>query len=149
MNPDFRDMLSALSGEDAEYLLVGAYALAVHGLPRATGDMDIWIRPSAENAARVLRAIDRFGAPRRDLAEEDLVLPGTVFQIGVAPRRIDLMTAIDGVAFEEAWGRRVVHAVAGLSVPVLAREDLIRNKRTVGRPQDLADAARLEGDQER
>ncbi len=145
MNPDFRDMLSALSGEGAEYLLVGAYALAAHGLPRATGDMDLWVRPSPENAARVLRAIDRFGAPRQDLEPADLERPGTVFQIGVIPRRIDLMTSIDGIDFAEAWPRRIVHNLSGLAVPVLAREDLIRNKRAVGRPQDIADAARLEG----
>lgn len=144
MNPDFRDMLSALSGEGAEYLLVGAYAVAVHGVPRATGDLDIWVRPTAENARRVRAALTRFGAPAGDLSERDLVTPETVFQIGVAPNRIDVMTSIDGVSFDDAWAARRIVRVAGLDVPVLSRADLIRNKRATGRPQDLADAARLE-----
>ena len=144
MNPDFRDMLSALSGEGAEYLLVGAYALAVHGVPRATGDLDLWVRPTTDNAARVRAALTRFGAPPGDLTERDLVTPGTVFQIGVAPNRIDVLTSIDGVDFEDAWNARRIAHVEGLDVPVLARHHLIRNKKATGRPQDLADAARLE-----
>ena len=103
LNPDFRDMLSALSAEGAEFLLVGAFAMAVHGYPRATGDMDIWIRPSDENAGRVWRALRQFKAPMRNLSVEDLKSPDTVFQIGVAPRRIDLLTSIDGVEFDDAW----------------------------------------------
>lgn len=144
MNPDFQDMLSALSEEGAEYLLVGAYALAVHGLPRATGDMDLWVRPSAGNARRVLAALARFGAPLGGLTERDLVTPGTVFQVGVAPRRIDILTAIDAVEFEEAWTARRIARVGTLDVPVIERQHLLRNKKATGRPQDLADAARLE-----
>lgn len=144
LNPDFRDMLSALSEEGAEYLLVGAYALAVHGLPRATGDMDLWVRATEENARRVLGALSRFGAPLAGVTAHDLVTPGTVFQIGVAPRRIDILTSIDGVQFDEAWGVRHVARVESLDVPVIARQHLIRNKKATGRPQDLADAARLE-----
>jgi hypothetical protein len=144
LNPDFHDMLSALSEEGAEYLLVGAYALAVHGLPRATGDMDLWVRPGPDNARRVLAALARFGAPPGGLTERDLVTPGTVFQIGVAPRRIDLLTSIDAVEFEEAWASRHVVRIQSVEVPVIDRHLLIRNKRAAGRPQDLADAARLE-----
>ena len=146
LNPDFRDMLCALSAEAAEYLLVGAYALAVHGVPRATGDLDVWVRPTEDNARRVHSALTRFGAPFADLTEGDLVRPGTVFQIGIAPNRIDLLTSIDGVTFDEAWSARRVVQIDGLDVPVLARHHLIRNKKATGRPQDLADAARLEGD---
>ena len=145
MNPDFHDMLFALSEEGAEYLLVGAYALAVHGLPRATGDIDLWVRPRPDNARRVLAAVARFGAPLGGLTQRDLTTPGTVFQIGVAPRRIDLLTTIDGVDFEEAWVARCVTRVGTLDVPVIDREHLLRNKKAAGRPQDLADAARLEG----
>jgi len=137
-------MLSALSAEDAEYLLVGAYALAVHGVPRATGDIDLWVRPSRANAEKVLRALARYGAPIGALTLDDLSKPGTVFQIGVAPNRIDVLTAIDAVDFGEAWSRRICTDVAGLSVPVIARDDLIRNKRSTGRSQDQADADRLE-----
>ena len=144
MNPDFRDMLSALSEEGAEYLLVGAYALAVHGVPRGTGDIDLWVRPSPENARRVLAAMVRFGAPTHGVTERDLITPGTVLQIGVAPRRVDLMTSIDGVGFDEAWQARVEARYEDVQVPVLSREHLIRNKKATGRPQDLADCARLE-----
>ncbi len=144
LNPDYRDMLSALSAERVEYLVVGAYALAAHGLPRATGDIDIWIRATPENAGRVWSALQRFGAPYGDLTRNDLVSPGTVFQIGVAPRRIDLLTAIDGVDFESAWSRRESRVIDGLTVPVLCREDLLLNKRSTNRPRDQLDAEWLE-----
>ncbi len=146
MNPDFRDMLSALNAEGAEYLLVGAYALAVHGMPRATGDIDLWVRPSAANAQRVLSALRRFGAPLADLSEADLMAPGTVFQVGVAPRRIDLLTSIDAVEFDEAWRNRLLTSLEGIEVPVLSRSDFVRNKRALGRPKDLADVAWIEGE---
>jgi hypothetical protein len=145
LNPDFRDMLSVLSAANAEFLLVGAYALAAHGLPRATGDMDIWIRRSPDNAARVWEALRQYGAPLRDLAVADLEQPGVVFQVGVAPRRIDILTSIDGVEFEEAWPLREVVRLDDLSVPVISHAHLIRNKKAVGRPQDLADVSWLEG----
>jgi hypothetical protein len=144
LNPDFAEMLSALSDEGADYLLVGAYAMGAHGVPRATGDIDIWVRPAAPNAARVMRALVRFGAPLLNLTVEDLARPGTVFQIGLPPRRIDLLTAIDGVGFDEAWSSRIEAKMGGLTVPVLGREALIRNKRAAGRPKDLVDVQVLE-----
>ena len=145
MNPDFRDILSALSDEEVEFLLVGAYALAVHGLPRATGDIDLWTRPDPGNARRVLLALARFGAPLEQIRQSDLCRPNLVFQIGVTPNRIDLLTSIDGVDFDEAWAARTEMELDGVRVPVISRRDLIRNKRASGRPQDLADVARLEG----
>ncbi|MFH1278828.1 MAG: hypothetical protein ABIK65_10670 [Candidatus Eisenbacteria bacterium] len=144
LNPDFRDMLSALCEEEAEFLVVGAYALAAHGLPRATGDLDIWVRPTEENGERVLKALVRFGAPLHDLRIEDLRTSEVVYQIGVPPRRIDILTSIDGVPFDEAWPRRLDLEIEGLRFPVLGREEMIRNKRASGRPQDLADVERLE-----
>src|SRR5687768_14396921 len=102
LNPDFRDMLFALSAEKVEFLVVGAYALAAHGHPRATGDLDLWARPSAENAHKLLRALAAFGAPLESIREADLTTPGNVLQVGVEPRRIDLLTAIDGVEFDDA-----------------------------------------------
>ncbi len=144
LNPDYRDILSDLNAAGVEYLLVGAYALAVHGLPRATGDIDILLRPHPANAERVWEALRRFGAPLAGLAREDLARPGMVVQIGTAPRRIDLLTSLDGVGFEEAWRSRVTVEVEGLLIPVLGREELIRNKKAVARPQDLADVERLE-----
>jgi hypothetical protein len=132
MNRDFSDMLSALSAEGVEYLLIDAYAMAVHGVPRATGDIDVWVRPSPENADRVLRVLAGYGAPLGDLSAADLAREGTVFQIGVAPNRIDVITAIDGLTFAEAWPRRESHNLEGLTLCV------------IGRAQDQADADRLE-----
>jgi len=137
-------MLSALSEAGADYLVVGAHALAVHGYPRATGDLDIWVRPTKENADRVWQAIAEFGAPRRNLRREDFFTPDTVFQIGVEPNRIDILTSIDGVEFDEAWLDRRPTTVDKISFHVLSRVQLLKNKRAAGRPKDLADAAYLE-----
>jgi hypothetical protein len=137
-------MLSTLSAEGVEYLVVGGYALAAHGWPRATKDIDVWVRPTPENAGRVMRALARFGAPLEGLEESDFAKKGVVLQIGVPPRRIDLTTKIDGLEFEEAWSSRIVAQIGALRVPVIGASELIRNKRASGRPQDLADVARLE-----
>lgn len=146
MLPEFAEMLSALSEAGAEHVVVGGYAVGVHGEPRATKDIDILVRPSPANARRVMDALVRFGAPRLDLTIEDLCTSGMVFQIGVPPRRIDILTAIEAVGFDEAWASRVEVAVKGLAspVPFLGREALLRNKKAVGRPQDLADVAKIE-----
>ena len=144
MNRDFDEMLAALSAAGAEFLVVGAHAVAVHGRPRATGDLDLWVRPTADNATRVWQALAEFGAPLGELTLADLVRPDLVFQIGLPPARIDVLTGISGVTFAEAWPRRVMVTVAGRTVAVLGREDLIRNKKAAGRPRDLADVAELE-----
>ena len=144
MNRDFVEMLSALSAADADFLLVGAHALSVHGVPRATGDMELWVRATADNAARVWRALEAFGAPLGELAADDFARPETVVQFGVPPNRIDILTALSGLEFEAAWKRRVCVRVETLDVPVLSREDFIANKRAVGRPKDLSDIALLE-----
>lgn len=147
LNRDFRDMLSALSAAKVEFLLVGAYAMAVHGLPRATGDMDLWVRCSAENAQRIMTALVRFGAPLRGVTAADFQQPGAILQIGVAPCRIDILTAIDGVEFDDAWDERSEAVLNGLTLPVLSRKHLLQNKRATGRPKDAADARWIE-DQE-
>jgi hypothetical protein len=144
LNPDYRDMLFALSDEHVEFLIVGAFAMAAHGLPRATGDIDLWVRPSPANAARVWRAIERFGAPLFDLTREDLATPDMMVQIGVAPRRIDIITSIDGVHFDEAWAERRIIDLEGRLFATLSRAHLLKNKQAAGRPKDLADAAWLE-----
>lgn len=144
MNPDFADMLSALSAAGVDYLIVGAHALAAHGVPRATGDLDLWIRPTPENAARTLRALTAFGAPLADLSIEDLTRPDTVFQIGLPPARIDILSGITGVDFDAAWERRVRLELPGGAVDVLSKADFIANKKAVGRPKDLADIALLD-----
>lgn len=144
LNPDYRGILSAFNAEGVEFLLVGAYALAAHGAPRATGDLDLWISPSAENAGRTWRALVRFGASLTGLSEADLSTPGTVVQIGREPCRIDLLTAIDGVGFDEAWGAKREIQVDGMTIPVIGRREFLKNKRATGRLKDLADAERLE-----
>ena len=144
LNPDFADILSAFNAEGVEYLVVGAYALAAQGLPRATGDIDLWVRPSAGNAPRVCRALLRFGARGEHFSERDFETPETVLQLGLPPTRIDVLTTIDGVEFERAWLGRAVVEIDGLTVTVLGRRELLENKRASARPQDLADVARLE-----
>lgn len=151
LNPDFFDMIAALEEEGAEFLVVGAFALAAHGVPRATGDLDLWVRPHPENAARVLRALIHFGAPIESagLTVEDLVNPDMVFQMGRPPRRIDVITGIDGVSFDEAWPNRLLIEIEDLRVPCLGRGELLRNKEAAGREKDLVDLKTLrrsEGD---
>jgi hypothetical protein len=143
VNHDFVEMLSALSVAGADYLLVGAHALAAHGRPRATGDLDIWLRPTPGNATRVWAALLQFGAPLHEISQEDLSEPDIVFQIGISPSRIDLLTSISGVDFESAWRNRITINVSGLLIPTLGKEDLIRNKLAAGRPRDIADIAEL------
>jgi hypothetical protein len=144
LNKNFREMLRALNDSGAEYLVVGAHAIGTYSTPRATGDFDIWIRPTRENAERVWVALDAFGAPRRKLTIDDLCTPDNIYQIGVAPNRIDILTSITGVEFDEAWPNRTEGPIDGISVPVIGREQLLKNKRAVGRPKDLADVAWLE-----
>lgn len=144
LNEDYKDILLALSEEKVRFLLVGAYALAAHGYPRATMDIDIWIMPSPQNADAALRALHRFGAPLHDLTKGDLQKDDTVFQIGVAPRRIDIITAASGLDFEEAYGRSLSVNIEGIEVRIPSIDDLIRNKRASGRTKDLADAEALE-----
>lgn len=139
MSNDFTDLLRALCEAEARFLVVGAYAVTFHSRPRATGDLDLWVEPTADNAARVRTALAAFGAPLHDLTEADLQTPGVVFQIGVAPRRIDLLTSLTGVGFEEAWRERVAGRIGDVACPFLGREHLIRNKKALGRPRDLAD----------
>jgi hypothetical protein len=144
VNRDFVEILSGLSAAGADFLIVGAHALAAHGVPRATGDLDIWVRPTVDNAERVLLALQRFGAPLFDLTVADLTRSDTVFQIGLPPSRVDILSGISGVAFDGAWARRTLLTVEGIEVAVLSRDDFIANKRAAGRPKDLLDLALLD-----
>lgn len=139
MSRDFVEMLSALYAAGARFLIVGAHALAAHGMPRATGDLDIWIQPTPENAARVIHALKRFGAALFDLGIDDLSKPDTVFQIGLPPSRIDILSSISGVEFDDAWDRRIEIVIGDLRVGVIGRADFIANKKATGRPKDLLD----------
>ena len=144
LNEDYKEMLQCLADEHVKFLIVGAYALAAHGYPRATMDIDIWVMPSRDNAAAVLRALSRFGAPLRGLTIDDLQEDDTIFQIGVAPRRIDIITGASGLRFEEAFAHSTRIQIEGLQVRIPSVDDLIRNKRASGRTKDLADAEALE-----
>lgn len=144
MNRNFVEMLRALSDAGAEFLIVGAHAVAAHGHYRATKDIDIWIRPERENVVRVWRALVEFGAPLHQITPDDFLVPGTIFQIGVDPVRIDILTSIEPLTFEEAWANRATIDVGGHTWPFLGREDLIRAKRAAGRPHDLKDIEALE-----
>lgn len=144
LNSDYRDMLQVLLDHGVKFLLVGAYAMAAHGFPRATGDIDIWVEPSAENSAKVYCSMTVFGAPLHEIDETTFTAPGVVFQIGVAPRRIDIITTISGVRFDEAYQQRQIVEIEGLSISTLSLSDLIQNKRATGREKDRLDADRLE-----
>jgi hypothetical protein len=143
---DWTDVLGALAGVGARFLVVGAHALAVHGVPRGTQDLDIWVDPAGDNADRVWRALAAFGAPLEelDISQDDLRRSGLVIQLGLPPNRIDLLTGITGVPdFETAWADRVEHAFGENRVPFIGRATLIRNKRESGRRKDLADLEAL------
>lgn len=146
LRPAFRDVISELFAARAEFLIVGAFAMSGHQFARATGDLDIFVRPEPANAERVWAALARFGAPLHDgqLTIEDLSKPGLVFWVGYDPERVDVMTAIDGVSFDEAWEAREYRDIDGMTVPILSLEHLIRNKRSTGRPKDRFDVAWIE-----
>jgi predicted nucleotidyltransferase len=144
LNNDYKDILLKLSDRKVKFLLVGAYAMAVHGYPRSTMDIDLWVKPDPENATLVLKALDDFGAPIGDLNAEDLQKEEIVFQIGVAPCRIDILTSVDGLKFEEAFSNSKKIEIEGIPIQILSIPDLIKNKRSTGRTKDLADAQDLE-----
>ena len=139
-------MLHALNAERAEFVVVGAHALAALGVARATGDIDILVRPTQENASRVFAALLAFGAPlaAHGVTPEDFARPENVYQIGLPPRRIDILTTISGVTFEEAWSSRLRVTLGGVEVHTLGRDAMIRNKRAAARPKYLVDADTLE-----
>jgi hypothetical protein len=139
MNQDFIDLLRAFIAADVRFLIVGAYALALHGRPRATGDLDVWVEPTADNATRIMRALAAFGAPVSQISEADFASPGVVYQIGVPPGRVDILTELTGVSFSEAWHDRLRRPFGDVEVDFIGRTSFIRNKRAVGRPKDLGD----------
>lgn len=139
LNQDFKDLLSAFNDHGVEFLVVGAHALAAHGHVRATKDLDVWVRPDAVNAKRVLAALRTFGAPTSSVDERDFSTPGITFQIGVEPVRIDIITEVDGLVFDAAWQNRITTQYGDATAFVLSRGDLIVNKLATGRPQDLLD----------
>ena len=143
INSDFVDLLRAFNAEGVEFLIVGAYAVGAHGRPRGTGDLDVFVRPSRKNAERVLRALAGFGAPIGNLTVDDLTGGDVVFQIGIVPVRIVVLTSVAGVSFDECWAGRVSATFGGVDVSVIGRAELIKNTRAAGRTKDLADVEAL------
>lgn len=145
LNDDFRDIVVQFADAQVEFVIVGAFALAFHGAPRASGDIDLLVRPTPANALRVYEALLRFGAPlpAHGVTADDFSRDGAVYQIGLPPRRIDVLTQISGVPFDEAWESRIDAEVDGRGIHVIGRDALIKNKLAAGRPKDVADVARL------
>jgi hypothetical protein len=140
---DLREFVELLNALDVRFMIVGAFAMAHHGHPRYTGDLDIFVEKSQENAKRILRALNDFGFADIGLTEEDFARKDQVVQLGIAPNRIDILTFLSGVSFEEAWPLRELGELGEISVPYISRALLKRNKSATGRPQDLADLQHL------
>lgn len=141
---DFEELFALFADEGVEFVVIGAYAMAFHELPRYTKDIDILVRADATNARRIVRALDAFGFAASGLSDADFATPGRTVQLGVEPTRIDIWTEIDGVSFDAAWSDREEGSYGSVRVPFISRANLILNKRASGRKQDLADLERLE-----
>ena len=145
MDSNYLDMLKCLNKAGVDYIMVGGWAVNLHGYIRATIDLDIWILADLENARKVYAALGEFGAPLAGVCPDDFAADGTIFQVGVAPCRIDVINKIDGVKYAEAASRAIEKTIEGVPVRIISLEDLIANKRASGRTKDLADAEILEG----
>ncbi|WP_084955607.1 nucleotidyl transferase AbiEii/AbiGii toxin family protein [Thermoactinospora rubra] len=144
LDPDFSEFIALCVARDVRFLIVGGYALAAHGHPRFTKDLDIWVWVDPGNADRLVAALEEFGFASLGLQPADFLQQGVVVQLGYPPKRIDILTSVDGVEFESCWPRRVEVSISGQPVPFISVDDIIANKRASGRPQDLADIAALE-----
>jgi predicted nucleotidyltransferase len=145
LNRDYKELLSIFSEEKVKFILVGAYAMAVHGYPRATMDIDVWVIGELKNSEAVIKALQRFGAPLDNVSSKDFQKENIIFQIGVFPRRIDIITSVDGLEFEEAYKSSIDVEIEGIKLKVLSKDDLIKNKLASGRTKDLADVETLQG----
>jgi len=138
-NPDFKDLLQAFDEEKVEYLIIGAYAVFQYAEPRTTKDLDVWVNPAPDNARRVFRALAKFGAPLGNTDAAFFTNLTMVYQIGVDPNRIDILTGVGGLDFAAAWERRVESTFGGVPIHVIGRDDLIQSKKIAGRWRDLLD----------
>jgi hypothetical protein len=146
LDKDFNEFVELFLEHNVRFLIVGGYALAAHGLPRATGDLDAWVWVNPENAQNIMRALNAFGFQNLSLTESDFSKEDSIIQLGYPPFRIDILTSIDGVVFDQAWEKKIVVELNGMNVPFIGRDDLITNKKASGRPQDIADVSRLTSD---
>ena len=143
INPDFRDLFASFNAGRVEYLVVGAYAVIYYSTPRYTRDLDLWVNPTPGNARRVWKALEKFGAPMIGVSEVDFANRDLVYQIGIEPNRIDVIMGIPGCEFSPCWKRRTKSVYGGVPIFIMGAEDLLRSKRSAGRPQDLLDAENL------
>ena len=144
LNKDYKEMLQCLNANDVKFLIVGAYAIGAYGYPRATGDIDIWVMAAVDNSEKIYKALKDFGAPISQIDEHSFSQQGVILQIGVAPRRIDIITKIDGVEFEGAYRMRKEINIEGIVIPFISKSDLIKNKLATGREKDRIDAEMLQ-----
>ncbi len=144
LNRDFKEFVELLNGNGVNYLVVGGYALAMHGRPRYTGDLDLWVRPEPANVARLLAVLKAFGFGSLGLSAEDFLRPDGVVQLGYPPARIDILSAIDGVQFDDCYARRQTFVSSGIALPLIHIDDFRANKRSAGRARDIADLKSLE-----
>jgi predicted nucleotidyltransferase len=144
LNQDFKEFIQSLNENEVRYLVIGGYAVAFHGHPRYTKDLDVWLEASPENAARAVQALEQFGFASLGLKAEDFLVPDQVIQMGLPPNRIDIFTSVEGIEFESCYASRVQVVIDGIPVNFIDLENLKKNKRAVGRLQDLADLEKLE-----
>ena len=140
---DFREFIELLIKNKAEYLIVGGYAVGIHGHPRYTGDLDIWLNPTPQNAEKILKSVNEFGFSSFKLTKEDFTKPGNVIQLGYPPLRIDLLTEIDGVTFDECFKNRKEVIMGDIKMNFIGYNDLLKNKKESGRPRDIDDIDNL------
>ena len=143
LNDDYKDILQLLLKNQVKFLLVGAYAMGVHGYPRATGDIDIWVEASKENSAKVYKSLSEFGAPLKDINPQTFSEEKVVFQVGVPPRRIDIITQVSGLEFQKSYRQKQNVEIEDLKISVVSRGDLIKNKESTGREKDRLDVKYL------
>lgn len=145
LNEDYKEILQILLKNNVKFLVVGAYAMGAYGYPRATGDFDLWVEASGDNSKNIVQSLKEFGAPTQKISDQTFCDEGIIFQIGVPPRRIDLITKIDGVNFVDAYASKEIIDLDGLSAPFISKANLIKNKKSTGREKDLLDVKYLQG----
>lgn len=148
LNEDYKEMLQILLKNNVKFLVVGAYAMGACGYPRATGDIDLWVEASSANSKSIYKSLKDFGAPLSEIDEDTFNAQGLIFQIGVAPRRIDIITKIDGVVFSDAYNNKQEIELDGLKIPFLSKSDIIKNKKAAARDKDLIDIKYLNNENE-
>jgi len=143
LHKDFKEFIKLLSSHKVDYLIVGGYAMAFHGCPRFTGDIDFFVKPVCDNAKKIISVLNDFGFSSLDISEDDFILPGRVIQLGFPPVRIDIVTSISGVSWQEAFNGSQQIELDDLTCPFIGKSEFIQNKKAIGRHKDLSDIESL------